>query len=209
MIVGRRRRARFLDAQDGEVVVGVGADRRRIELLPRLGRRDDPRGAGDDVVVGQDDPLGSMITPEPSDLAGPRGPDRRRRSRRTCERRRTVCSAAMLTTAGETFSTTSTMSLRRLGRGAAEHRDAAEERRSGTRGPDGSPSCLFHRQLQTRTPAGAFLSKEKAPRSGACRAVGLMERAAGRNLRRGSRTSIVLFSFDPSSCRPLPASRVA
>ena len=44
-----RRTARSLSASDPIDLAG--------QLLPRLRRRDDPRGAGDDVVVGEDDPL--------------------------------------------------------------------------------------------------------------------------------------------------------
>src|SRR6266542_3523757 len=72
-------------------------------------------------------PFGSMITPEPSDLAG-RGSRPKKNWSNTERARRTVCSAAMLTTAGATFSTTSTTSLRREGRGEARTGPAREAR---------------------------------------------------------------------------------
>ncbi len=66
-------------------------------------------------------PLGSMMTPDPRDWdLRARGSKPKKKSSKSDGRRRTICSAAMLTTEGPTFSTTSTISLRREGSGAAK-----------------------------------------------------------------------------------------
>src|SRR5262249_25272065 len=72
-------------------------------------------------------PLGSIKTPEPSDwdLRARESPPKKNSSKRD-GRRRTICSAAMFTTEGETFSTTSTTSLRRAGSGAPRAGRASE-----------------------------------------------------------------------------------
>src|SRR5262249_17176324 len=65
-------------------------------------------------------PRGSIRTPEPSDWdLRARESKPEKNSSKNDGRRRTICSAAMLTTEGETFSTTSTTSLRREGSGTA------------------------------------------------------------------------------------------
>src|SRR5262245_39354420 len=67
-------------------------------------------------------PFGSMIAPEPSDwLRRWRGwlSKPKKKSSKTEGRRRRIASAEMLTTDGETFSTTCTISLLRVGRGGA------------------------------------------------------------------------------------------
>ena len=77
--IGGGRQAGRVDLDDGEVGQGVDAvDRRRERAAVLELDRQLLRVAGDDVVVGQDQPLASKMTPEPDAVPWPAGrwPDR-------------------------------------------------------------------------------------------------------------------------------------
>jgi hypothetical protein len=95
-------------------------------------------------------PRASMMTPEPSDWLvrrRARGSPPKKKSSKSEGRRRWICSAEMLTTEGATFSTTPTISLRRVGRGddgeGAATSAAARAAAMRIPGRGGRRSCLI------------------------------------------------------------------
>ena len=113
-------------------------------------------------------PRASMMDPEPSDwLVRLRGrlSKPKKKSSKTEGRRRRICSAEMLTTAGETFSTTWTISLRRVERGVAEATAAAASRRRAA-GRRFTCSTTAHSAPAFRPVSSQIAGKQRAPPRG-------------------------------------------